>query len=85
MKYFRMDLFWKIFKTEIEIMSEINHPNIINMLSNSTEGVLKEAYGAIKDNVISLTLELAAGGELFDFISQTGIFSEPVARYYSIK
>ena len=70
------------FKTEIEIMSEISHPNIINMLSNSTEGVLKDAYGATKDNVIYLTLELAAGGELFDFIAQTGSFSEPVARYY---
>ena len=70
------------FKTEIEIMSEISHPNIINMLSNSTEGSLRDTNGATKENVIYLTLELASGGELFDFIAQTGSFSEPVARYY---
>lgn len=70
------------FKTEIEIMSEINHPNIINMLSHSIDGILKDSHGATKDNVIYLTLELASGGELFDFIAQTGSFSEPVARYY---
>jgi len=29
-----------------------------------------------------LALELARGGELFDYISQTGEFSEDVARYY---
>lgn len=27
-------------------------------------------------------LELASGGELFDFVAQTGAFSESVARYY---
>jgi serine/threonine protein kinase len=27
-------------------------------------------------------LELASGGELFDYISQTGEFSEDVARYF---
>jgi serine/threonine protein kinase len=29
-----------------------------------------------------LALELAKGGELFDYISQTGEFSEDVARYF---
>jgi serine/threonine protein kinase len=70
------------FKTEIEVMSEISHPNIINMLSHSTDGVIKSASGDSKENTIYLTLELASGGELFDFIAQTGSFSEPVARYY---
>jgi serine/threonine protein kinase len=70
------------FKTEVEVMSEISHPNIINMLSHSNDGVLKSANGTTKDKVIYLTLELANGGELFDFIAQTGSFSEPVARYY---
>jgi serine/threonine protein kinase len=70
------------FKTEIEVMSEISHPNIINMLSHSTDGVIHSASGDIKENTIYLTLELASGGELFDFIAQTGSFSEPVARYY---
>lgn len=29
-----------------------------------------------------IALELATGGELFDFISNSGRFEEPVARYY---
>ena len=29
-----------------------------------------------------LSLELAAGGELFDIVSMTGYFPEPLARYY---
>ncbi len=70
------------FKTEIDVMSEINHPNIINMLSSTDEGIMKEINGSTKENVFYLTLELASGGELFDFIAQTGSFSEPVARYY---
>jgi serine/threonine protein kinase len=70
------------FKNEVEIMQEISHPNIVNLLSSSSDGVLKNQNGTTKDGVIYLTLELASGGELFDFIAQTGSFSEPVARYY---
>ncbi len=29
-----------------------------------------------------LALELAKGGELFDFIAEAGTFTEPVARTY---
>jgi serine/threonine protein kinase len=29
-----------------------------------------------------IVLELASGGELFDFISSSGRFEEPLARYY---
>ena len=32
--------------------------------------------------VFSVALELCSGGELFDFIAETGMFSEKVARYY---
>ena len=32
-----------------------------------------------------MVLELAPYGELFDFISETGAFSEPVARYLMYK
>lgn len=70
------------FVTEVDVMKEINHPNVINLVHHSYEGVLKNPSGEKKENVTYLVLELASGGELFDFIAQTGAFSEPVARYY---
>lgn len=70
------------FKTEVEIMKDISHPNIINLLKSTNKGVLTKANGESKEGVVYLTLELATGGELFDFIAQSGSFSEPVARYY---
>ena len=60
------------FKTEIGIMKEIKHPNIINLEHYSYEGTLKKSSGDSKENVTYLALELASGGELFDFIAQTG-------------
>lgn len=70
------------FKTEVEVMKEISHPYIINLLKSTNKGVLNKPSGESKEGVVYLTLELATGGELFDFIAQTGSFSEPVARYY---
>jgi serine/threonine protein kinase len=35
-----------------------------------------------KKEVDYIVLELAAGGELFDFIVLSGRFDEPTARYY---
>lgn len=62
----------KTFKNEIETMQEISHPNIINLIKSSGEGTLTKENGDVKNNVVYLTLELATGGELFDFIAQTG-------------
>lgn len=76
------DLTMVSFKNEIEIMQEISHPYIVNLVDYTTEGVLRLENGSEKESIIYLTLELAKGGELFDFIAQTGSFSEPVTRYY---
>lgn len=73
---------YKIFQNEIEVMQEISHPNIIQLVDFWDKGILTKQSGSTKDNVVYLALELATGGELFDFIAQTGSFSEPVARYY---
>jgi len=47
----------------------------------SAQGVEKRPSGRSRE-VYYLALELAKGGELFDYISQTGEFSEDVARYF---
>ncbi len=41
-----------------------------------------EKTNGTKKNVTYIVLELAGGGELFDFIAQSGKFTESIARYY---
>ncbi len=70
-----------IVKNEVEIMKNLNHPNIINLIDFSDTEEHTKPNG-VSTPVFYLALELANGGELFDFIAQTGKFSEKVARYY---
>lgn len=71
----------EIVMNEVEVMKNLSHPNIVNLLDFSASAEHVKANG-VKTPVFFLALELAKGGELFDFIAQTGRFSENVARYY---
>jgi serine/threonine protein kinase len=66
---------------EIEIMKDLDHPNIVKLLDYSEEAEYKRPNGT-KVKVFYLALELVSGGELFDFIAETGRFTEEVARYF---
>lgn len=66
---------------EVEVMSSINHPHIVNLVNYSFYDSLIKPNGDSKE-VYYLALELAAGGELFDFLAESGAFSEEVARFY---
>ena len=65
---------------EIEIMSKLQYPHIVNILKYGNADFIKTC-GKVK-NVMFIALELANGGELFDFITASGKFDETVARYY---
>lgn len=66
---------------EVDIMSSITHPNIVNLLNYSYSDHLVKPNGDSKE-VFFLAIELAVGGELFDFLAETGEFTEEFARYY---
>jgi len=70
-----------IVMNEVEIMKNLSHPNIVNLLDFNGSAEHVKANGE-KTAVFFLALELAKGGELFDFIAQTGKFNENVARYF---
>lgn len=64
---------------EVEILKQIDHLHITKLVEASycqlsSKGKSNEVY--------CIALEVASGGELFDFISMTGAFSEDVARYF---
>ena len=69
-----------IIRDEIEIMSKLQYPHIVNVLKFGNTDFVKTC-GKVK-TVMFIALELANGGELFDFIASSGKFDESLSRYY---
>ena len=72
----------KLVKNEIEVMKELDHQNIVKLLDYEYEAEYRRPKQTKGVKVFYIALELVGGGELFDFIAETGRFSEEVARYY---
>jgi serine/threonine-protein kinase SRK2 len=66
---------------EVSLVSKIHHPHIIN-ISAVGRGPFQKEEGSKSEEVLFILMENAQEGELFDMISNTGKFSEPVARYF---
>lgn len=73
--------FLELVMTEVHTMSQLSHPNIVNLMEYQKDGSVEKSNGH-KEGVMYIVLELATGGELFDYVASTGRFSEPVARFY---
>jgi serine/threonine protein kinase len=71
----------EIFDNEIKCMQNLSHPNIVKMVNYSNKAVaMKEDGSELPVNYIAM--EYAENGEIFDFIAESGKFSEAEARYY---
>lgn len=68
-------------ENEVNVMKELSHQNIIQLLDYSYNDVYTNDHGRSFE-VYTLALELAPNGELFDYIAETGSFSEEVTRHY---
>jgi serine/threonine protein kinase len=66
---------------EVEKLASLQHNFILNVVETAKEGVMKNEDGKQK-SVIYVVLELAPGGEMFDFLMETGKFGEKLARFY---
>eukprot|EP01006_Ploeotia_vitrea_P050491 TRINITY_DN67468_c6_g1_i1.p1 TRINITY_DN67468_c6_g1~~TRINITY_DN67468_c6_g1_i1.p1 ORF type:complete len:524 (+),score=299.66 TRINITY_DN67468_c6_g1_i1:46-1617(+) len=66
---------------EIASLQRVKHENVVRMLDVDWDAVYVKKNGK-RVPVILTVLELASGGELFDFLSFTGSFEEAVARTY---
>ena len=64
---------------EVDILKQIDHVHITRLVD---AGYCKLSSKGKSNEVYCIALEVASGGELFDFISMTGAFSEDVARYF---
>lgn len=71
----------EIFYNEIQCMENLNHPNLVKMVGYSDSSVaIKEDGSELPVNYIAM--EYAENGEIFDFIAESGKFSEREARFY---
>ena len=66
---------------EIEAMKRVTHPNVLKLLAVFNDVEYPKKNGKT-ERVVLIVLELATGGELFDFMMYTGSFSEEIARTY---
>lgn len=67
---------------EIAAMSTLNHVNVLALKHVEMDLKYPKYDGTTKDCVL-LVVELAGGGELFDFMMYTGAFNEDIARAYT--
>jgi serine/threonine protein kinase len=80
-KIFGKDIdFGELMSAELDTLRQCAHPNVIGLVE-SGKGTQENKKKGDKQ-VHYIVLELAQGGELFDFIALGGRFSEPVARLY---
>lgn len=73
--------FLDLVMTEVNTMLALKHANIVNLIEYSKDGVVEKSDGS-REEVIYIVLELATGGELFDYVAVTGKFHEHIARFY---
>lgn len=71
----------KAIMNEAKVLQQLDHPNIISIYDVENEGKYEKPDGKVR-TVLFAVLQLAQGGEIFDYLANTGRFSEPVARYY---
>lgn len=74
--------FRSMMQNEIQSLERIKHPNIVNMIKASEEGVYIKKKGKGVYNCMYIVMEFCPNGELFDLLYSTGKLSERIARFY---
>ena len=70
----------ELIMVEVQAMSKLKHQNVVEQIEFNTS--LYEKTNGNNKMVSYIVLENAQGGELFDFIANSGSFTEAEARYF---
>lgn len=73
--------FIKLCETEIEKTRKLNHPALVKHFNIKSDAIYNHKDGR-QTKVAYIAQELISGGELFDFVANTGAFSPTICRYY---
>lgn len=66
----------------MDFLSKLNFPHLINIVDSKIDAKVKLAGKGVEIKPL-IVLELAEGGELFEFISKQGKFKPDVCRAYT--
>lgn len=70
------------FKIEVDFLSKLNFPHLINLVDHRVQAKIKIGTRPEEKRPV-IVLELAEGGELFDFLSKQGRFIPELCRTYT--
>jgi serine/threonine protein kinase len=70
----------KLILTEVAAMTVLQHPNVVQQVEFGEDVYVKDS-GKVR-HVSYIVLELAQGGEIFDYIANSGRFEEKIARFF---
>ena len=62
----------------------MQHDHVIRYVEFNTDGVMVKDDGR-EIEVAYITMELIEGGELFDYVANTGKFSEDICKFYFLQ
>lgn len=71
----------KLLKAEVDIVSKLNHANMVNLFAFKEDATMIKKDGR-QLKVAYIVLELVTSGELFDFVASSGAFSDKMARHF---
>ena len=71
----------ELFTNEVECLQQLTHPNILRLYEYNDKGVAKNDRRK-KMFWSYLALEYAPNKEIFDYVAETGEFSENDARFF---
>ena len=72
--------FKELIKAECDTLRKLHHDHIVNFVEIGRDSLKKAGKEPV--TVDYIVLELATGGELFDYVANTGRFSDKVARCF---
>ena len=68
--------------TELDTITQLKHPNIINIVEYINESEVVKENGTTYPVVCVIVEEIATNGEMYFYVANTGPFSEATARYF---
>ena len=75
----------KVLEEEIKNLEFMDHHGIVKILDYSINKKMTKYPGGAFKHASYIIMELAENGELFDWVQETGAYSEKLARFYFSK